>query len=79
VSLSVRWRSLLLPFMKCAICGCRASHGKYGEACLHIIREEDLSLATIVMAGLGVLAASDDEDNVEQDKNLVFCCCCSSC
>ena len=35
---------------------------------LHIIREEDLSLATAAMDGLGVSAASDDEDDAERDK-----------
>ena len=39
---------------------------------LHIIREEDLSLATAAMAGLGVSAASDDEDDVERDENPVL-------
>ncbi|RDX82463.1 Translation initiation factor eIF-2B subunit beta, partial [Mucuna pruriens] len=36
---------------------------------LHIIREEDLSLAT---AGLGVSAASDDEDDIERNENSVL-------
>ncbi|XP_052723174.1 uncharacterized protein LOC108343748 isoform X3 [Vigna angularis] len=39
---------------------------------LHIIREEDLSLATAAMAGLGVSAASDDEDDEERDENPVL-------
>ncbi|XP_020212354.1 translation initiation factor eIF-2B subunit beta [Cajanus cajan] len=39
---------------------------------LHIIREEDLSLATAAMAGLGVSAASDDEDDVERGENSVL-------
>ncbi|KAF5204403.1 Translation initiation factor eif-2b subunit beta [Thalictrum thalictroides] len=36
---------------------------------LHIIREEDLSLATTAIGGLGLSAGSDDEDNVEQDDH----------
>lgn len=39
---------------------------------LHIIREEDLSLATAAMDGLGVSAASDDEDDAERDENPVL-------
>ena len=39
---------------------------------LHIIREEDLSLATDAMAGLGVSAASDDEDDAERDDHPVL-------
>ncbi|RDX58257.1 Translation initiation factor eIF-2B subunit beta, partial [Mucuna pruriens] len=39
---------------------------------LHIIREEDLSLATAAMAGLGMSAASDDEDDVERDDHPVL-------
>ncbi|KAF9593927.1 hypothetical protein IFM89_026170 [Coptis chinensis] len=34
---------------------------------LHIIREEDLSLATTAIGNVGLSAGSDDEDNVEQD------------
>ncbi|KAG4974536.1 hypothetical protein JHK87_031357 [Glycine soja] len=34
---------------------------------LHIIREEDLSLVTDAVAGLGMFAGSDDEDDVERD------------
>lgn len=33
---------------------------------LHIIREEDLSLATAAIAGLGLSGVSDDEDDVER-------------
>ncbi|KAI4333012.1 hypothetical protein L6164_017869 [Bauhinia variegata] len=36
---------------------------------LHIIREEDLSLATAAIAGMGLSAASDDEDDVERADN----------
>ncbi|PIA48184.1 hypothetical protein AQUCO_01400631v1 [Aquilegia coerulea] len=36
---------------------------------LHIIREEDLSLATTAIGGLGLSAESDNEDNVEQDDH----------
>ncbi|KAI4323520.1 hypothetical protein L6164_023117 [Bauhinia variegata] len=36
---------------------------------LHIIREEDLSLATDAIAGMGLSAASDDEDDVERDDH----------
>ncbi|KAL5719988.1 hypothetical protein ACHQM5_012704 [Ranunculus cassubicifolius] len=36
---------------------------------LHIIREEDLSLATTAIGGLGLSAGSDDEDNAEQDDH----------
>jgi len=39
---------------------------------LHIIREEDLSLAIAAMVGLEVSTASDDENDVEQDENLVL-------
>lgn len=39
---------------------------------LHIIREEDLSLATDAIAGLGLSAASDDEDDVERDDHPVL-------
>ncbi|KAK4271154.1 hypothetical protein QN277_019889 [Acacia crassicarpa] len=39
---------------------------------LHIIREEDLSLATDAIAGLGISAGSDDEDDVEQDDHPVL-------
>ncbi|XP_027922432.1 translation initiation factor eIF-2B subunit beta-like [Vigna unguiculata] len=39
---------------------------------LHIIREEDLSLATAAMAGLGVSAESDDEDDEVRDENPVL-------
>lgn len=36
---------------------------------LHIIREEELSLATTAIGGLGVSVGSDDEDNVDQDDH----------
>lgn len=39
---------------------------------LHIIREEDLSLATAAVAGLNVSAASDDEDEVDRDDHSVL-------
>ncbi|KAL2337152.1 hypothetical protein Fmac_011598 [Flemingia macrophylla] len=39
---------------------------------LHIIREEDHSLATAAMAGLGMSAGSDDEDDVERDDGPVL-------
>ncbi|KAF7824703.1 Translation initiation factor eIF-2B subunit beta [Senna tora] len=39
---------------------------------LHIIREEDLSLATDAIAGLGLSAASDDEDDVERGDHPVL-------
>lgn len=39
---------------------------------LHIIREEDISLATDAIAGLGIAAGSDDEDYVEQDDHSVL-------
>lgn len=39
---------------------------------LHIIREEDLSLATAAIAGLGLSSASDDEDDVERDDHPVL-------
>ncbi|XP_028788138.1 translation initiation factor eIF-2B subunit beta isoform X2 [Neltuma alba] len=39
---------------------------------LHIIREEDLSLATDAIAGLGISAGSDDEDDVERDDHPVL-------
>ncbi|XVF82148.1 hypothetical protein PTKIN_Ptkin16aG0021600 [Pterospermum kingtungense] len=39
---------------------------------LHIIREEDLSLTTAAMAGLNVVAVSDDEDDADQDDCQVL-------
>ncbi|KAK9125085.1 hypothetical protein Scep_013931 [Stephania cephalantha] len=39
---------------------------------LHTIREEDLSLATTAIGGLGLYAVSDDEDYVEQDDQPVL-------
>ncbi|KAI9113634.1 hypothetical protein K1719_015561 [Acacia pycnantha] len=39
---------------------------------LHIIREEDLSLATDAIAGLGISAGSDDEVDVERDDYHVL-------
>ncbi|KAK9154697.1 hypothetical protein Sjap_002177 [Stephania japonica] len=39
---------------------------------LHIIREEDLSLATTAIGGLGLYDVSDDEDYVEQDDQPVL-------
>ena len=39
---------------------------------LHIIREEDLSLATAAMAGLNLSAVSDDEDDADQDDHPVI-------
>lgn len=39
---------------------------------LHIIREEDLSLATAAIGGLNLSAGSDDEDDVEHDEHPVL-------
>ncbi|KAF5469821.1 hypothetical protein F2P56_010380 [Juglans regia] len=39
---------------------------------LHIIREEDLSLTTAAIAGLGLSAGSDDEDDTDQDIHPVL-------
>ncbi|XP_054804380.1 uncharacterized protein LOC129307442 isoform X2 [Prosopis cineraria] len=39
---------------------------------LHIIREEHLSLATDAIAGLGISAESDDEDDVDRDDHPVL-------
>ncbi|CAL5381614.1 unnamed protein product [Camellia sinensis] len=39
---------------------------------LHIIREEDLSLATAVIGGLSLSAGSDDDDDVDQDNHPVL-------
>lgn len=39
---------------------------------LHIIREEDLSLTTVAMAGLNLSAVSDDEDETDQDHHPVL-------
>ncbi|CAJ2662226.1 unnamed protein product [Trifolium pratense] len=39
--------------------------GNIARRVLHIIREEDLSLATAAIAGLELSAVSDDEDDVE--------------
>lgn len=39
---------------------------------LHIIREEDLSLATAAVAGLGLSADSDDDDEAEGDDRPVL-------
>ncbi|XP_061367818.1 uncharacterized protein LOC133310836 isoform X2 [Gastrolobium bilobum] len=39
---------------------------------LHIIREENLSFATAAIAGLGLSAASDDEDDLERDDHPVL-------
>ena len=39
---------------------------------LHIIREEDLSLATAAIAGLGLSVVSDDEDDGEGDDHPVL-------
>lgn len=39
---------------------------------LHIIREEDLSLATAAIAGLGLSAASDDEDTEKREDRPVL-------
>lgn len=39
---------------------------------LHIIREEDLSLATAAIGGLSLSAESDDEDDAEQDDQPVL-------
>ncbi|KAA8535373.1 hypothetical protein F0562_030376 [Nyssa sinensis] len=39
---------------------------------LHIIREEDLSLATSAIGGLSLSAAGDDEDDDEQDDHPVL-------
>ncbi|XP_065634012.1 uncharacterized protein LOC111999363 isoform X2 [Quercus suber] len=39
---------------------------------LHIIREEDLSLATAAIAGLGLSSVSDDEDDAERDNHPVL-------
>lgn len=39
---------------------------------LHIIREEDLSLATAVIGGLSLSAGSDDDEDVDQDHHPVL-------
>lgn len=39
---------------------------------LHIIREEDLSLATAAVAGLNLSAVSDDEDDGEREDHPVL-------
>ncbi|CAL0320093.1 unnamed protein product [Lupinus luteus] len=39
---------------------------------LHIIREEDHSLTTAAVAGLGLTAASDDENDVDRDDHPVL-------
>lgn len=39
---------------------------------LHIIREEDLSLSTAAIGGLGLSAVSDDEDDDDQDNRPVL-------
>ena len=39
---------------------------------LHIIREEDLSLTTAAIAGLGVSAVSDDDDDAEGNDHPVL-------
>lgn len=39
---------------------------------MHIIREEDLSLATAAIAGLGLSSVSDDEDDAERDNHPVL-------
>ncbi|XP_059444526.1 uncharacterized protein LOC132176356 [Corylus avellana] len=39
---------------------------------LHIIREEDLSLTTAAIAGLGVSAISDDDDDAEHNDHPVL-------
>ncbi|CAJ2668559.1 unnamed protein product [Trifolium pratense] len=41
--------------------------GNIARRVLHIIREEDLSLATAAIAGLELSTVSDDEDDVERD------------
>ncbi|KAK7334698.1 hypothetical protein VNO80_26459 [Phaseolus coccineus] len=43
------------------------SVGNIVRRVLHIIREEDLSLVTDAMAGFGMSATSDDEDDVDRD------------
>lgn len=39
---------------------------------LHIIREEELSLATAAVRGLGISAASDDEDDAERENHPIL-------
>ncbi|KAI3968152.1 hypothetical protein MKX01_018455 [Papaver californicum] len=39
---------------------------------LHIIREEDLSLATTAVGGLGLSADSDDDDDAERDDRTLL-------
>ncbi|KAK6163048.1 hypothetical protein DH2020_002889 [Rehmannia glutinosa] len=39
---------------------------------LHIIREEDLSLATAAVGGLSLAAESDDEDDIDRDDHPVL-------
>lgn len=39
---------------------------------LHIIREENLSLTTAAIAGLGLSAVSDDEDDAERNDHPVL-------
>jgi len=39
---------------------------------LHIIREEDLSLTTAAIAGLGLAAVSDDDDDPEGNDHPVL-------
>lgn len=39
---------------------------------LHIIREEDLSLATAAVGGLGLVNESDDEDDIKQHDDPVL-------
>ncbi|CAL5206167.1 unnamed protein product [Lathyrus oleraceus] len=46
--------------------------GNIARRVLHIIREEDLSLATAAIAGLELSAVSDDEDDVDRDDYPVL-------
>lgn len=39
---------------------------------LHIIREEDLSLATAAVGGLGLVNESDEEDDIKQHDDPVL-------
>ncbi|KAK2374109.1 NagB/RpiA/CoA transferase superfamily protein [Trifolium repens] len=46
--------------------------GNIARRVLHIIREEDLSLATAAIAGLELSGVSDDEDDVQRDDYPVL-------
>lgn len=54
------------------ICFAELAVGNIVRRVLHIIREEDLSLATAAMGGLNVSAVSDDEDNTEHDDHPIL-------